>query len=206
MLKAITSVVQIQNALSRRNPEFDLGKLEIYDFCDLVDILGSASLKQARKIVGRRGILWKTAARPEEALSYAQRHHGGKPAFWARDGSGYYGQIQRIPVLKDKPGETLTGGDVQIIVELMIASIGIEGYRSILLQEEKQKEVMASCIEQSGQACSWDNFSAGKNATGKMFWEILDQMDENNLKRIIRSIREQKEARGEMYVEIEEDC
>ena len=109
MLKAITSVVQIQNALSHRNPEFDLGKLEIYDFCDLVDILGSASLKQARKIVGRRGILWKAAARPEEALSYAQRYHGGKPAFWARDGSCYYGQIQNIPVLKDKPDETLSG-------------------------------------------------------------------------------------------------
>ena len=42
MLKAITSVVQIQSALSRRNPEFDLGNLEIYDFSDLVDILGSA--------------------------------------------------------------------------------------------------------------------------------------------------------------------
>ena len=65
---------------------------------------------------------------------------------------------------------------------------------------------MASYIEQSGQGCSWDNFSKGKNKVGKLFWGIIEQMEENNLKRIVRTIRDQKEARGEMYVEIEEDC
>ena len=125
---------------------------------------------------------------------------------WARDGSGYYGQIQNIPVLKDKPEETLTRGDVQIIVELMVATIGVEGYRNILHQEEKQREVMAKYVEQSGHSCSWEKISTGKNETGKLFRRILNQMEDNNLKRMVESIREQKEVHGEMYVEIEKYC
>ena len=106
--------------------------------------------------------------------------------------------------MKDKPTETLEKDDVQIIVELMVATIGIEGYRSILLQEEKQNDVLARYVEQSEQPCSWENFSAAKNETGKLFRRILGQMEDNNLKRIIKTIRDQKEIRGEMYVEV--DC
>ena len=79
MIKAITYVIQIQDVMARRNPEFDLTKLEVFDFSDLVDILGSESLKQASKIVGRKGIAWKTPANPKVALEYAPDNHSGNP-------------------------------------------------------------------------------------------------------------------------------
>ena len=106
--------------------------------------------------------------------------------------------------MKEKPTEISEKGDVQINVELMVTTIGIEGYRNILLKEDKQREVMAKYVGQTEIACSWDKFSKGKNATGKLFQDILGQMEDNNLKRLIERIREQKEIRGEMYVEA--DC
>ena len=74
---------------------------------DLVGIVGSESLEQARRIVGRKGIAWKKPADPEIALKYAQENHSGMPASLVDDVSGYYGQIYSIPVLKEKPTETL---------------------------------------------------------------------------------------------------
>ena len=203
MLKAITSVVSIQNALAHRNLDFDLRKFGIHDFGDLVDILGSDSLRQATKIVGKEGILWKQTIEPEEALKTAQGTYGGYPLLWANDGSGYCGHVKNIPVLKDKPEETLTNDDVQIIVELMISTIGIEGYRNSLLQETTQRQIMEKWSDDTQQPCDWNKFSKGQNQTGKLFRKILWQMEDNNLKELVERVREQIERRGEMHDDVE---
>ena len=70
-----------------RNPEFDLTKMDIYDFSDLVDISGSESLKQARKNVGRKGVARKKPLDADAALKQAKDNHSGKPVCWADDGS-----------------------------------------------------------------------------------------------------------------------
>ena len=78
--------------------------------------MGSESLKQAKRIVGKRGIAWKRPMDADTALKRAKGNHSEMPAFWADDGSGLYGQIYNIPVLKAKPAEALKQGDVQLIV------------------------------------------------------------------------------------------
>ena len=123
------------------------------------------------------------------------------PLLWADDGSGYRGQSQNIPVLKDKPEETLENGDVQIITELMISTLGIEGYRNNLLQKTTQFEVMEEVFKDSETLPEWEKFSKGQNKSGKLFKKILWQMEDNNLKELVERVRERKERLGEMYVE-----
>ena len=195
-------VVLIQNTLAHRNKDFDLTKFDVHDFGGLVDILGTDSLRQARRIVGRKGILYKQAIDTDEALKAAQGIYGEDlPLLWADGGSGYCGQLQNIPVLKDKPKETLKNDDVQIIVELMISTLGIEGYRNSLLQETTQMEIMKEAFKDSEQYCTWEKFSKGQNQSGKLFRKILWQMEDTNLKELVERVRERKEMRGEMYVE-----
>ena len=147
MIKAITYVIQIHDVMTRRNPEYDLTKFEVFDFSDIVDSLGSESIKQARTIVGIKGFACKTPANPKVALKHTPGKHSGYPGFWAEDGSGFYGQIYSIPVLKEKPTELLKSGDIQLIVELMITTMGIEGCRSALLKQENQKEMLAQYVK-----------------------------------------------------------
>ena len=139
-----------------RNPAFDLTRMEIYDFSDLVDILGSESLIQARRIVGISGIAWKQPMNADMALKQAQDDHSPMPAFWAEDGSGYRGSYY-VPVLKEKPVETLKPDDVQLIVELLIRTMGAEGYRSVLSEMENKKEVWSEYAAQTGCDSSWEN-------------------------------------------------
>ena len=150
----------------------------------------------------------RKASPPGDALKYAQDGHGVMPKIWAADGSGYFGQLYNIPVLKDKPTETLKEGDVQLIVELMITTMGIEGYRNALPKTDNQVVVHGHFVADTENGCTWEHFSGteGKsmNATGRLFQKILGQMEDNNLKQMIEKFRSEKEHRGEMYMH--EDC
>ena len=126
MIKAITSVIQIQDVMLARNPEFDLTKMGIYDSSDPADILGSESLNQARRVVGRKGIAWEKPLDAGVALERAKNNQCGRPASWADDGSGLYARNQHyiIPVLREKPKASLTKCGIQPNTELLITTRG----------------------------------------------------------------------------------
>ena len=142
MIKANTSVIQIQDVMLVRNPEFDLTKMEIYDFSDLVDILGSESLKKARENVGRKGIARKKPLDADVVLKQAHDNHSGKPACCADDGPGLCRNNQHYstPVLRGNPKGFLTKCDVQLIIDQLVTTMGAEGYRSALIKMGKPEE------------------------------------------------------------------